>query len=113
MKGFVGPRDIFRNPDALFRQFEPTNGHKEGPFDLVLTNSGDDFAIMNSMHFKLGLYEHQSASAIEGVINLISKHYEEILMDGKVSNLKKIKIVSYEPAFSIIGDPAKMKPTTR
>ena len=27
--------------------------------------------------------------------------------------MKKIKIVSYEPAFSIIGDPAKMTPSTR
>ena len=66
-----------------------------------------------NMHFKLGLYEHQSASAIDGLINLISEHYQEILKDGDVDNLKKINIVSYEPAFSIIGDPAKMKPTTR
>ena len=27
--------------------------------------------------------------------------------------MKKIKIVSYEPAFSIIGDPAKLRPSTR
>ena len=57
MNGFLGPRDIFRNPDALFRHFEPTGSHAESPFDLVLTDSGDDFALMN-MHFKLGLYEH-------------------------------------------------------
>ena len=24
MAGFVGPKDIFRNPESLFRQFEPT-----------------------------------------------------------------------------------------
>ena len=55
MAGFVGPKDIFRNYDAIFRYFEPTSGN-ESPFDLHLTNSGDDFVIMD-MHFKLGLYE--------------------------------------------------------
>jgi 2-methylcitrate dehydratase len=29
----------------------------------VLANKGDDFSVMG-MHFKLGLYEHQSAGAI-------------------------------------------------
>lgn len=55
MDGFIGPKDIFRNPEAIFRYFEPTNG--DSPFDLVMSNSGDDFAVMG-MHFKLGLYEH-------------------------------------------------------
>jgi len=63
MAGFVGPKDIFRNPESLFRQFEPTSGHGVSPFDLVLSKSGEDFAVMG-MHFKLGLYEHQSAGAI-------------------------------------------------
>jgi 2-methylcitrate dehydratase len=27
MKGFVGPKDIFRNPEALFRQFKPTEAN--------------------------------------------------------------------------------------
>ena len=90
MNGFIGPRDVFRNPDALFRQFEPTKGHHKSPFHLVLTDSGDDFAIMSSNHFKLGLYEHQSASAINGIINLLSEHHEEILKDGHMDNIKKI-----------------------
>ena len=50
MKGFMGPRDIFRNPEAVFRQFESTDG--DSPFDLILSHSGDDFAVMG-MHFKL------------------------------------------------------------
>jgi 2-methylcitrate dehydratase len=57
MKGFLGPKDIFRNPQALFRQFEPTSSDDESPFDLFLSYKGDDFTIMG-MHFKLGLYEH-------------------------------------------------------
>jgi 2-methylcitrate dehydratase len=101
MRGFVGPKDIFRNPEAIFRQFQAraravcaarvahaglpvaqkTNG--DCPFDLVLAHSGEsgalqsvraavvrhsrsgsDFAVMG-MHFKLGLYEHQSAGALQ------------------------------------------------
>merc|ERR1712066_729989 len=26
MKGFLGPKDIFRNPESIFRFFEPTTG---------------------------------------------------------------------------------------
>ena len=105
MKGFVGPKDIFRNPEAIFRLFEPTNG--DSPFDLVLSNEGDDFSVMG-MHFKLGLYEHQSAGAIEGLLKL--------LMQNKIKSaedIKRIKVVAYQPAFGIIGDPAKKTPSTR
>lgn len=61
IKGFIGPKDIFRNPEAVFRLNEKTNG--DSPFDITLANGGDDFAVMG-MHFKLGLYEHQSAGAL-------------------------------------------------
>lgn len=50
--GFIGPQDIFRNPESLFRLNEPTDG--DSPFDLNLSTSGDDFSVMG-MHFKLGL----------------------------------------------------------
>jgi len=78
----------------------------------VLSKSGSDFAVMQ-MHFKLGLYEHQSASAIDGLIQMISQHTNEILDGGNSDNISKIKITSYEPAYGIIGDPAKRNPTTR
>ena len=117
MRGFVGPRDIFRNPEAIFRFFEPTTEGRDrwtemapSPFDLVLTHSGDDFAIMG-MHFKLGLYEHQSAGALQAVIDLVSAAPE--LLDGDGDNIKQINILAYEPAFGIIGNPAKMDPKTR
>lgn len=55
MKGFIGPKDIFRNPEAIFRINEPTTG--DCPFDIYVSTGGDDFAVMG-MHFKLGLYEH-------------------------------------------------------
>ena len=73
MKGFQGPKDIFRNPEAIFRQFEPCADY-QSPFEIVLANKGSEFAVMD-MHFKLGLYEHQSAGAIEGILRLIGDNY--------------------------------------
>jgi 2-methylcitrate dehydratase len=106
MSGFVGPKDIFRNPESMFRQFEKTSG--DSPFDLVLSHSGDDFSVMG-MHFKLGLYEHQSAGALQGLIDLVSANPKLL----EPAQIKQIVIKAYEPAFGIIGDPAKRDPHTR
>jgi 2-methylcitrate dehydratase len=108
MRGFVGPADIFRNPEAIFCLFEKQPKGRS-PFDLMLATGGDDFAVMG-MHFKLGLYEHQSAGAIQGVIDLLTKHPQ--LLESP-EQLKSVRITIYEPAFSIIGDPAKRDPRTR
>jgi 2-methylcitrate dehydratase len=107
MGGFMGPRDIFRNPESVFRYFEQTGG--DSPFDLILSHSGVDFAVMG-MHFKIGLYEHQSAGALQGLLNLIQDHPEIATSPSKID---VIKITAYEPAFGIIGDPAKRNPNTR
>jgi 2-methylcitrate dehydratase len=130
MAGFMGPRDIFRNPEAVFRLFEGPGQlfrkvesagtgipkHREGkeyasPFDLVLGVKGDDFAVMG-MHFKLGLYEHQSAGALQGLINLLQRA-PHLLDDQSGDRIVKITVRAYEPAFGIIGDPAKRDPKTR
>lgn len=118
MNGFRGPRDIFRNPEAIFRFFEPTTEGAErwkeagnSPVELVLSHSGDDFAVMG-MHFKLGLYEHQSAGALQGAIDLLAAH-PHLLSDVKGGQIKKITITAYEPAFGIIGNPMKKDPKTR
>jgi 2-methylcitrate dehydratase len=109
MRGFVGPADIFRNPEAIFCLFaKPATPHSS-PFDLALATSGEDFAIMG-MHFKLGLYEHQSAGAIQGLMDLLTRN-PRILDDA--AKLKSVRITIYEPAFGIIGDPAKRDPRTR
>lgn len=63
------------------------------------------------MHFKLGLYEHQSAGAISGLLHLIKNEHN--IIGGDHTNIDKIKITAYEPAYGIIGDPAKKNPTTR
>ncbi|PHJ24395.1 hypothetical protein CSUI_001742 [Cystoisospora suis] len=110
MKGFLGPRDIFRNPDSPFRWNVKTGG--DSPFDLILSHSGDDFAVSH-MHFKLGLYEHQSAGAIEGILRLLMKNPEIYTSPAAREDIKEIVVKAYEPAFSIIGDPAKRDPHTR
>merc|ERR1711959_673958 len=129
MKGFVGPKDIFRNPESIFRFFEPTTGVQANkdliditlgnktrwgvgpaPFNLVLSHSGSDFAVCG-MHFKLGLYEHQSAGALEGLIKMLVENPDA--SKGGVDSIEKINILCYEPAFGIIGDPAKKDPKTR
>ncbi|QDU97324.1 MmgE/PrpD family protein [Lignipirellula cremea] len=109
LRGFVGPADIFRNPQAIFCLMEPPGQPDLSPFDLQLSGEGSDFAVMQ-MHFKLGLYEHQSAGAIQGLIDLLCAN--PALLDD-VGQLEKIRIAIYEPAFSIIGDPAKRDPQTR
>jgi 2-methylcitrate dehydratase len=75
-----------------------------------VSKEGDDFAVM-SMHFKLGLYEHQSAGALEGLQKLI--YESKFVASSNISDVENIKIIAYEPAFGIIGDPAKKNPTTR
>lgn len=109
LAGFVGPADIFRNPQAIFCLFEKPPEKQTSPFDLELATTGDDFAIMG-MHFKLGLYEHQSAGAIAGLLDLLAAHPE--LATGEAA-IAAVKIAIYEPAFSIIGDPHKRDPRTR
>jgi 2-methylcitrate dehydratase len=108
-RGFVGPADIFRNPEAIFCLFKKPLRDGESPFDLTLSASGDDFAVMG-MHFKLGLYEHQSAGAIGGLLDLLAQHPE--LMESP-DQIRGVDIVIYEPAFHIIADPAKRDPQTR
>lgn len=109
MRGFVGPEDIFRNPEAIFCLFEKPAEGGASPFDLVLGAGGEDFAVMG-MHFKLGLYEHQSAGAIQALVDLLAKH-PQLLDDPQ--RLHRIRIAIYEPALGIIGDPAKRDPRTR
>ena len=108
LAGFLGPQDIFRNPLAIYRLNEPCpNG--QSPFDLELGVSGDAFAI-HSMHFKLGLYEHQSAGALQGIVDACTAEPDAV---RDLDRIRAIHVKIYEPAYSIIADPAKRTPTTR
>jgi 2-methylcitrate dehydratase len=115
MAGFVGPRDIFRNPEAAFCLMRRLSGEPvdpgRSPFDLLLSRSGEDFTVMG-MHFKLGLYEHQSAGALQGLIDLLAAH-PRLLEDPQGGRIASIVVRAYEPAFGIIGDPHKRDPRTR
>jgi 2-methylcitrate dehydratase len=109
LNGFIGPADVLRNSEAIFCLFEKPIKANSSPFDLSLAASGDSFAI-RGMHFKLGLYEHQSAGAIQGLMDLLSR--QPRLYENPQS-LRSIRITIYEPALHIIGDPAKRDPRTR
>ncbi|MBA4017527.1 MAG: hypothetical protein C0483_10180 [Pirellula sp.] len=109
LAGFVGPADIFRNAEAIFCLFEKPARRGESPFELSLGTSGDEFSVLG-MHFKLGLYEHQSAGAIHGLMELLTAH-PELLADER--HLRRVRITIYQPALDIIGDPAKRDPQTR
>ena len=108
LAGFVGPRDVFRNPLAIYRLNEPCPAG-ESPFDLELGVAGDAFAI-HAMHFKLGLYEHQSAGALQSLGDLFARHPGRA---RDLAGIRRIRVRIYEPAFSIIADPAKRTPATR
>ncbi len=62
------------------------------------------------MHFKLGLYEHQSAGAIQGLMDVLAR--QPGLLESP-EKLRSVRIAIYEPAFHIICDPAKRDPRTR
>ena len=108
LAGFVGPQDVFRNPLAIYRLNQPTAADRS-PFDLELGLEGDAFAI-HAMHFKLGLYEHQSAGALQSLCDLFSRHPG---LARDLDAVTAIRVRIYEPAYSIIADPAKRTPTTR
>ena len=108
LAGFLGPRDVFRNPLAIYRLNRPCPDG-ESPFDLELGAEGDAFAI-HAMHFKLGLYEHQSAGALQSLVDLFAAHPA---LARDLAQIARIRVRIYEPAYSIIADPAKRKPTTR
>eukprot|EP00049_Salpingoeca_infusionum_P015084 m.289147 g.289147 ORF g.289147 m.289147 type:complete len:569 (+) comp15808_c1_seq2:68-1774(+) len=116
MRGFIGAADVFRNPSAVYLVNEPQAGQSasstlSSPFDLHLSHAGRDFAVMD-MHFKLGVYEHQSCSALQAIVNLVSEHSDRFV-GLSTDDIDVIAVTIYQPAFGIIGDPAKRNPTTR
>ena len=108
LAGFLGPRDVFRNPLAIYRLNEPCPDG-QSPFDLELGTGGDAFAI-HAMHFKLGLYEHQSAGAIQAIVDACAARPD---LARDLGSIRAIRVKIYEPAYSIIADPAKRTPKTR
>jgi 2-methylcitrate dehydratase len=71
--------------------------------------AGDAFAI-HAMHFKLGLDEHQSAGALQSLVDLCTR---QAALAADLDGIRTVRVTIYEPAYSIIADPAKRTPTTR
>jgi 2-methylcitrate dehydratase len=92
--GFIGPMDIFRNPDCIFRHFQKSE-ISESPFDFDLGLSGDDFYIMD-MYFKLGIYQAECSTVIQALMNA---YFLNGLVDHlPLENIKKIKVLTSKDA---------------
>jgi len=107
----------FSNLSACIYTTKSDQTPHKSPKTKTPNKQGSDFSVMG-MHFKLGLYEHQSAGAIQGILNLVEQNpslrgYGEERARLGVDKIARIRIKAYEPAFGIIGDPAKRDPTTR
>jgi len=50
---------------------------------------------------------------VPGLFKLLSKQFLKKNILKTVKEVKRIEITAYEPAYGIIGDPAKLNPTTR
>ena len=133
MRGFVGPMDVFRNPDSVFQRATAAAAATSGgrpdygggassgssPFDLHVAEDGDDWAVAG-MHFKLGVYEHQSAGALHGMAALLHTHSDALIAPAAAApspsspalheHIGSVRIKCYEPAFSIIGHESKRAP---
>lgn len=108
MLGFQGPADIFRNPESFWCLYEE-HLENESPFDLKLSTDGADFAVMG-MHFKMGLYEHQSASAVQLLIDILRQQPK---LKESLDDIEHLEFTIYNPAYGIICDKEKWNPKTR
>merc|ERR1719401_396662 len=103
MRGFVGPRDIFRNPEAIFRFFEPTTGAPASkdlvditlgnkvrwgtgpsPFNLVLSHSGSDFAVFGIIGDPAKKDPKTRQSADHSMAFIVSRILVKAMEAGKV-----------------------------
>ena len=109
MMGFQGPQDAFRNPQAIFRLFSK-HEKEESPFEVLLGFTGDDFSIMGQ-HLKLGIYEHQSLGAVQGVLEIIYNNRDILSKD--ISEIDNLHCIIYQDAYKIICGKEKWNPTTR
>ena len=71
-----------------------------------------DGEIIDHMNFLMMAAHDTITSSITSMVWMLAKH-PELLNDKTGGNIERIEIAAYEPAFGIIGNPAKMNPTTR
>ena len=110
MRGFVGPADIFRNPQAIFCLFEPPAAARDQPIrsgagDRRRRLRRDGHALQaGAVRASIGRRDSRALSSLIAA--------EPKLLDDP-EQLLDMRITIYEPAFSIIGDPHKRDPRTR
>jgi 2-methylcitrate dehydratase PrpD len=86
MAGITGLKDLFR-----------TSFLAEKPFDLNLSFTGEDFAI-NSLTFRIGMYELSFATAIEALLSTIRKD-KSVLKN--ISQVNSIEITVSDYVYSL------------
>ena len=102
LRNFMGPRNIFKNPESIFRLF----GKPEG-FDLHLGGEGKDFANKRMQH-KYGIYDFFALGPMEALFTLMLKEF--FIMPGDTKNIQKIEIFVGSHGFERINRP---NPKTR
>lgn len=70
MMGFIGPKDIFRNPKSIFRYLKKLI--EIVPNDINLSYEESDFSVMG-MHFKLGLTNINLLVQFKVLLNYFNK----------------------------------------
>eukprot|EP00919_Chromeraceae_sp_WS-2016_P052486 GHVR01124568.1.p1 GENE.GHVR01124568.1~~GHVR01124568.1.p1 ORF type:complete len:571 (+),score=145.46 GHVR01124568.1:78-1790(+) len=101
MSGISGPKDIFRKADTVFNFHRDHQEDYESSFDLVLTNSGRDFAIMDTQ-FKLSICDYQCEAALQCVYNILLSHPE--IVDDKEEGIQKIQVKTSESVYRLLFD---------
>jgi 2-methylcitrate dehydratase len=109
LAGFVGPRDVFRNPLAIYRLNQPCPDG-ESPFDLELGVAAATPS--RSMPCTSSSGSTSTSRPARSKRSSICSARPRWLA-ATSTRIRAIRVKIYEPAYSIIADPAKRTPTTR
>ena len=110
MRGFVGPADIFRNPQAVFCLFEPPHEARDEPVRSGTGRRRRRFR-RDGHALQAGPLRASVGRGDCGADRPARRSIRSLLADPAA--IERIRITIYEPAFSIIGDPHKRDPRTR
>ena len=110
MRGFVGPADIFRNPQAVFCLFEPPHETGDQPVRSGAGSRRRRFR-RDGHALQAGPVRAPVGRGDRRADRRCSTSIRSLLADPAA--IERIRITIYEPAFSIIGDPHKRDPRTR
>lgn len=109
-EGMTGPSELFEGKMGFWNQVS-------GKFDLNIESfggvKGNEFMIMKT-DIKYYPAEHHAQSAIEAALKLREeKKIYEIMRTGKIEDIDKIVVRTFEAAKTIIADEEKWHPGTK